>query len=51
MAVNIGFNEQRFLTLLANLIGETQYLQNNPPDNVPEEDRSVLAAASYNHIV
>ena len=50
MAINIGFNEQRFLTLLSNLIGETLYLQNNPPDNVPQEDRSVLAIDVRLHV-
>ena len=52
MAINIGFDEQRFLKILTDLIGETKYLQNNPPRYVPEEDRSatinMLLLFSYN---
>ena len=39
MAVEFGFNEERYVKLLANLIGETKYLQDNPPKFVPEENR------------
>lgn len=33
-------NEDRFLGLLGKLIGESKWLQNNPPDLVPTEDRA-----------
>ena len=39
MSLNIGFNEERYVKLLTNLIGETKYLQDKPPRHVPEEDR------------
>jgi len=39
MSLDIGFNEERYVKLLTNLIGETKNLQNNPPRHVPEEDR------------
>lgn len=41
MAIKIGFDKERFLKLLSNLIGETEHLQNNPPTFVPKEDRAV----------
>ncbi|KAH0742352.1 hypothetical protein KY290_035395 [Solanum tuberosum] len=34
-------NEDSFVTLLKKLIGESKYVQNNPPDLIPEEDRNV----------
>eukprot|EP00298_Acanthocystis_sp_HF-20_P012350 c19845_g4_i1.p1 GENE.c19845_g4_i1~~c19845_g4_i1.p1 ORF type:complete len:434 (-),score=190.05 c19845_g4_i1:34-1335(-) len=34
-------NESRFLQILEALIGESQYVQNNPPKFVPEEDKVV----------
>ncbi|BBN18864.1 hypothetical protein MPTK1_8g06150 [Marchantia polymorpha subsp. ruderalis] len=34
-------DENKFVTLLGNLIGEAKYLQNNPPDLIPKEDRAV----------
>ena len=45
MAINLGFDEQRFLKILGNLIGETKELQNNPPRFVPKEDRSIAMHA------
>ena len=33
-------NEQHFIELLSLLIGETEHLQNKPPQFVPEEDRA-----------
>jgi len=39
MSLEIGFNEERYVKLLTNLIGESKFLQNNPPRHVPEEDR------------
>ncbi|KAL8104134.1 acetylornithine deacetylase [Apium graveolens] len=38
-------NTQNFVSLLRKLIGESKYVQNNPPELVPEEDRIV------NHVV
>ncbi|XP_057978542.1 acetylornithine deacetylase isoform X2 [Malania oleifera] len=32
-------NEESFVTLLSKLIGESKYVQNNPPDLIPQEDR------------
>lgn len=34
-------NTQNFVTLLEKLIGESKYVQNNPPELIPEEDRIV----------
>eukprot|EP01095_Lingulamoeba_sp_RSL-Kostka_P000548 TRINITY_DN10834_c0_g1_i1.p1 TRINITY_DN10834_c0_g1~~TRINITY_DN10834_c0_g1_i1.p1 ORF type:complete len:463 (+),score=182.94 TRINITY_DN10834_c0_g1_i1:67-1455(+) len=36
----LKFNRDSFLCLLEKLIGETKYLQNNPPNHIPEEDRA-----------
>ncbi|XP_065912239.1 uncharacterized protein [Dysidea avara] len=41
MSLEIGFNEERYVKLLINLIGESKFLQNNPPRHVPEEDRAI----------
>ncbi|XP_065914109.1 acetylornithine deacetylase-like [Dysidea avara] len=41
MEVELDFDEARYLKLLTNLIGETEHLQNNPPNFIPEEDRAV----------
>ena len=41
MSLDIGFNEERFVKLLTKLIGETKYLQDNPPRFIPEEDRLI----------
>uniref|UniRef100_A0A7N2N1L7 Acetylornithine deacetylase n=1 Tax=Quercus lobata TaxID=97700 RepID=A0A7N2N1L7_QUELO len=32
-------NKESFVSLLSKLIGEAKYVQNNPPDLIPEEDR------------
>eukprot|EP00300_Choanocystis_sp_HF-7_P030223 c39004_g1_i1.p1 GENE.c39004_g1_i1~~c39004_g1_i1.p1 ORF type:complete len:433 (+),score=109.42 c39004_g1_i1:75-1373(+) len=43
----IELNEERFLDILAKVIGESEFVQNHPPKLVPEEDRvleHVLAA-------
>lgn len=32
-------NRDAFVTLLSKLIGESKYVQNNPPDLIPQEDR------------
>lgn len=34
-------NKDSFVTLLSKLIGESKYVQNNPPELIPEEDRVV----------
>lgn len=34
-------NKESFICLLRKLIGESKYLQNNPPELIPEEDRVV----------
>ena len=46
MSVEIGFNEERYVKLLTNLIGETKHLQDNPPRFVPEEDKYVITNVS-----
>jgi len=47
MSLEIGFNEERYVKLLGNLIGESKFLQNNPPRHVPEEDRYMLDVLLY----
>ena len=39
MALDLDFNEGRYVKLLTNLIGETKFLQNNPEKFIPEENR------------
>jgi len=52
MTVELDFNEERFLKLLANLIGETKYLQDNPPKFIPEENRyHYMSQKSFQYIV
>ncbi|XP_076895184.1 acetylornithine deacetylase-like [Bidens hawaiensis] len=34
-------NKESFVSLLSKLIGESKYVQNNPPDLIPDEDRIV----------
>ncbi|XP_068305314.1 acetylornithine deacetylase-like [Pyrus communis] len=34
-------DKESFISLLSKLIGESKYLQNNPPDLIPQEDRAV----------
>lgn len=34
-------NKESFVSLLGKIIGESKYVQNNPPDLIPEEDRVV----------
>jgi acetylornithine deacetylase len=41
MALNLELNSERYVQLLEKLIGETEFLQNNPPRFVPQEDRAV----------
>ena len=39
MALNLELNTERYIQLMEKLIGETEFLQNNPPRYVPQEDR------------
>ena len=48
MPLDIGFNEERYVKLLTNLIGETKLLQDNPPRFIPEEDRYEIISV-YRH--
>ena len=41
MPLGLELNTKRFVNLLTKLIGETEYLQNNPPKYVPQEDRAI----------
>lgn len=34
-------NKESFVSLLSKLIGESKFVQNNPPELIPEEDRIV----------
>ncbi|XWS49574.1 hypothetical protein CRYUN_Cryun12cG0014800 [Craigia yunnanensis] len=36
-----NLNEESFVSLLTKIIGESKFLQNNPPELIPEEDRVV----------
>ncbi|KAJ0111940.1 hypothetical protein Patl1_03482 [Pistacia atlantica] len=40
-------NKDSFVALLTNLIGESKFVQNNPPDLIPEEDRVVKHVLDY----
>lgn len=37
---DMTLDEDAFVSLLGKLIGEAKYLQNNPPDHIPKEDRA-----------
>lgn len=39
MALNLELNSDRYVSLLEKLIGESEFLQNNPPQFIPQEDR------------
>ena len=39
MALNLELNSERYVQLLEKLIGESEFLQNNPPRFVPQEDK------------
>lgn len=51
MLEGIEMKEDRFLDLLGKLIGESEHLQDNPPDLVPREDAAsdhvIAALAPY----
>jgi acetylornithine deacetylase len=36
---SLQMNEERFLALLDKVIGESEFVQNNPPSLIPQEDR------------
>ncbi len=36
---DFNLNEGRYMGLMEKLIGETEFLQDNPPKFVPQEDR------------
>eukprot|EP00191_Tetraselmis_sp_GSL018_P003339 CAMPEP_0177609198 /NCGR_PEP_ID=MMETSP0419_2-20121207/18933_1 /TAXON_ID=582737 /ORGANISM="Tetraselmis sp., Strain GSL018" /LENGTH=437 /DNA_ID=CAMNT_0019104051 /DNA_START=132 /DNA_END=1446 /DNA_ORIENTATION=- len=38
---SVTWDQSRYLSLLEKLIGETRHLQNNPPEQIPREDRAV----------
>ena len=38
---DFSLNKDRYVGLLEKLIGETEFLQDNPPKFVPQEDKSV----------
>lgn len=54
-ALDLQFDEARFVNTLSGLIGEAKHLQNNPPRHVPQEDlaiahvRKVLDPLSVEH--
>lgn len=37
--LGLELNSERYVTLLTKLIGETEFLQDNPPKFVPQEDK------------
>ncbi|XP_019863918.1 PREDICTED: acetylornithine deacetylase-like [Amphimedon queenslandica] len=39
--LNLELNTDRYVSLMTKLIGETEFLQNNPPKFVPQEDRAI----------
>ena len=39
MALNLELNSERYIQLLEKLIGESEFLQNNPPRFIAQEDR------------
>ena len=40
--LQLELNSERYVELLRKLIGETKYLQNNPPRFIPQEDRYII---------
>ena len=39
MALQLDLDRERYVSLLEKLIGEVEFLQDNPPKFVPQEDR------------
>eukprot|EP00897_Mesotaenium_endlicherianum_P008431 jgi/Mesen1/7616/ME000004S07886 len=37
---DLSLESTKFVDLLSKLVGEAKYLQNNPPENIPKEDRA-----------
>ena len=42
MALQLDLDRERYVSLLEKLIGEVEFLQDNPPKFVPQEDRYAL---------
>ena len=42
MALQLDLDRDRYVSLLEKLIGEVEFLQDNPPKFVPQEDRYAL---------
>ena len=42
MALQLDLDKDLYVSLLEKLIGEVQFLQDNPPKFVPQEDRYAL---------
>ena len=42
MALQLDLDKDRYVSLLEKLIGEVEFLQDNPPKFVPQEDRYAL---------
>ena len=47
MALNLELNSERYVQLLEKLIGESEFLQNNPPRFIPQEDRYRALLSSH----
>ena len=45
-SLQLELNSERYVELLRKLIGETEYLQNNPPRFVPQEDRYIVGSCT-----
>ena len=42
MSLQLDLDKDRYVSLLEKLIGEVEFLQDNPPKFVPQEDRYAL---------
>ena len=47
MALQLDLDRERYVSLLEKLIGEVEFLQDNPPKFVPQEDRYALITSLY----
>ena len=45
-SLQLELNSERYVELLRKLIGETEYLQNNPPRFIPQEDRYIVGSCT-----
>ena len=43
---HLSLNKDRYVSLLEKLIGETEFLQDNPPKFIPQEDRYAVIHGS-----